>query len=396
MYKRSLFFMLILLVQYVFVLASDSIPLVLNGHKFNAGDTMGFTWDGTVINKGYPKASMHLWADHLESGRRWKFRYPVLNGVSEGDIVLSGSLPAGTYALNFMAAEQFLEIRGRVKKIKVKMAYNHQTKKRDTITVFETPKLTGKEMRYTMLGMSSEILQNDFLQVDAQGYFKMPSLVFGDSVQVMFDPGKGRGIYYVDVLTPLDSNFTPFYSETVFIKVGTDTVLTATDTSNYQFGFADTYAGEMLPEVKVWGKTNAQKFEEDYVSKMFRGGAIVKTFSGLDSDEIARTNSIWLFLQSKVPGLVVRQDLVSTSLSWRGSPVNIFLNEFPVRPVDINIAPMDVALIKVYAPPAMIGSFSTGGAIAIFTKRGAYENRSGSPQYNFMVKGYTHGLNTWK
>ena len=251
-------------------------------------------------------------------------------------------------------------------------------------------------MGYTLLNRDSDILQDDILQVDREGFFKMPPIVFGDSAQLLFDPGKGRGVYFIDIVTPLDSNFTPFYSETVFVKVGTDTVITATDTSNYQFGFADTYTGEMLPEVRVKGKSNAQKFEEDYVSKMFRGGAIVKTFEGLDSDEIARTNNIWLFLQSKVPGLVVRQDLVSTSINWRGVGVSMFLNEMPVRPVDITIAPMDVALIKVYAPPAMVGSFITGGAIAIYTKRGAYENRPGSPRYNFMVKGYTHGAFRWE
>jgi hypothetical protein len=396
MYRRVLFFVLILLTQESFAMPSDSMPLVLSGRQLQKMDTFGFTWNGGTIGKAYPKATMHLWIDHLESGRRWKFRYPILNGETSGDLLITDSLPAGNYALNFMATEQFFEVRGRVKSVKMKMAYNHQTKKRDTIAVFETPRLTGKEMGYTMLNRMSDILQDDILQVDREGFFKMPPIVFGDSVQLLFDPGRGRGVYFIDIVTPLDSSFTPFYSETVFIRVGSDTVITATDTTNYQFGFADTYTGEMLPEVKVRGRSNAQKFEEDYVSKMFRGGAIVKTFEGLDSDEIARTNNIWLFLQSKVPGLVVRQDLVSTFISWRGDAVSVFLNEFPVRPFDVTIAPMDVALIKVYAPPAMVGSFITGGAIAIYTKRGAYENRPGNPQYNFMVKGYTHGETRWK
>lgn len=396
MYRRILFFVLILLMQQSFAMTSDSMPLVLSGRQFNKKDTLGFKWNGSTIGKAYPKATMHLWIDHLESGRRWKLRYPILNGEASGELLISDSLPAGNYALNFMAAEQFFEVRGRVKRVKLKMAFNHQTKKRDTIAVFETPRLTGKEMGYTMMNRMSDILQDDMLQVDSEGFFKLPPIVYGDSAQLLFDPGKGRGVYFIDIVTPLDSNFTPFYSETVFVKVDTDTVITATDTTNYQFGFADTYTGEMLPEVKVKGRSNAQKFEEDYVSKMFGGGANVKTFEGLDSDEIARTNNIWLFLQSKVAGLVVRQDLVSTSVFWRGVAVHIFLNEMPVRPFDVTIAPMDVALIKVYDPPAMVGSFITGGAIAIYTKRGVYENRPGSPRYNFMVKGYTQGEFRWE
>ena len=396
MHTRSFIFLFILLSAQQIARASDSIPLVLNGREFAARDTMAFSWNGGLIGKQYAKATMHLWIDHLESGRRWKLRYPILNGETSGELMISDSLPAGNYALNFMAAEQFFEVRGRVKKVKLKMAFNHQTKKRDTIAVFETPRLTGKEMGYTMLNRMSDILQDDMLQVDSEGFFKLPPIVFGDSAQLLFDPGKGRGVYFIDIVTPLDSNFTPFYSETVFIKVGTDTVITATDTTNYQFGFADTYTGEMLPEVKVKGRSNAQKFEDDYVSRMFRGGADVKTFEGLDSEEITRTNNIWLFLQSKVPGLIVRNDLISTTVTWRGDPVTIFLNEFPIQPFDMNIAPMDVALIKVYAPPVMIGSLVPGGAIAIYTKRGAYENRPGSPRYNFMVKGYTQGEFRWE
>jgi hypothetical protein len=302
-----------------------------------------------------------------------------LNGVSEADIVLSDSLPEGTYALNFMAVEQFLEIRGRVKKVKVKMAYNKETKKRDTIMVEEIPRLSGKEMRYTLLGMNADILQNDFLQVDAGGNFKIASLVFGDSVQLMFDPGRGRGEFYVDLITPLDSAFTPFYSETVFVRIGKDSIVTVTDTSNYSFGFEDTFKGVTLEEVIVKGKSNARKFE------------------GLDTDEIMRTNNIYLFLQTKVPGLMIRQLLNATTISWRGEPVSIFLNEMPIGTNNLNIAPMDVALIKVYPPPVTLGSLIPGGAIAIYTKRGEFEGGGkGGPRYNFTVRGYTQGISRFE
>jgi hypothetical protein len=253
MNRHILFFVLILLMQESFAHSSDSMPLVLSGRHFQKKDTLGFTWNGGTIGKAYPKATIHLWIDHLESGRRWKLRYPILNGETSGELMISDSLPAGNYALNFMAAEQFFEVRGRVKSVKLKMAFNHSTKKRDTIAVFETPRLTGKEMGYAMLNRMSDILQDDHLRVDRDGFFNLPPIVFGDSAQLLFDPGKGRGVYFIDIVTPLDSNFTPFYSETVFIRVGADTVITATDTTNYHFSFADTYTGKMLPEVKVRG-----------------------------------------------------------------------------------------------------------------------------------------------
>jgi hypothetical protein len=71
---------------------------------------------------------------------------------------------------------------------------------------------------------------------------------------------------------PLDFNCTPFFPETAFVKAGQDRVITATDTSKYQFGFAVTFTGKMLPEVKVRGRSNAEKFEDNYATGMFSGG----------------------------------------------------------------------------------------------------------------------------
>jgi hypothetical protein len=152
----------------------------------------------------------------------------------------------------------------------------------------------------------------------------------------------------------------------------------------------------MLPEVKVSGKSNAQKFEDEYVTGMFRNSFDVKTFEGLDSDLILRMNNIFLFLQSNVPGLMYTGNFLNPSFSWRGSPVSFYLNEMFVRSSDIAmIAPMDVALIKAYPPPAMVSGAGSGGAIAIYTKRGAYEKDPSKPRYHFMVRGYTQGESRW-
>ena len=110
MQKWISFFLLLMITEGLF--ASDSIPVVLNAKKFSAGDTIEFNWNGNLIGKGYAAASLHLWVDHLETGRRWKLRYPILNGLAEGSLVITDSLPVGNYAFNFMAAEPFLEIKG--------------------------------------------------------------------------------------------------------------------------------------------------------------------------------------------------------------------------------------------------------------------------------------------
>ncbi|MFM1793630.1 MAG: hypothetical protein RL642_15 [Bacteroidota bacterium] len=379
-------------------MATDSIPVHLNNRNLKAGDTLEFNWDGKLIGKGYAAASMHVWIDHLETGKRWKLRYPIINGQAEGALVLSDSLPIGSYALNFMASDQFIEINGEVKNVKIKTAYNFKTKKKDTVAVFELPKMKGKEMRYTLLGKGA-ILHNDYVNVNEVGKFSIPPIVFGDSAQLLFDPGRGRGVYWITLETPLDSAFTPFYSTTAFVSFNKkgDTAKVVLDSTSYVFEFEDPYPeAVVLDEVIVKGKSNAEKFEDDFVSKLFKASPDAKTIDALDNNELIRSNSILTFLQSRVAGLFIRSDGITSTVTWRGEAVDFYINEFPVDVNSLNLSPMDVALIKVYPPPSQLRSLTNGGAIAIYTKRGIYENQKGLPQYNFMIKGYTQGLSTLK
>ncbi len=376
----------------------DSIPVYLNTKNVRPGDTLEFNWNGNIIGKGYATASLHLWIDHIASGKRWKLRYPILNGSSEGSLIISDSLPEGIYAFNFMASEQFIEIKGKVQNVKIKTAYNYETKKKDTIAVFELPKMKGKEMRYTLLGQAS-ILHNDYVNVDAEGGYKIPAIVFGDSAQLLFDPGRGRGVYWISLETPLDSVFTPFHSETVFVGVQKKDVskVQLKDTASYVFEFEDAYPDAVvLDEIVLKGKSNAEKFEDDFVSKLFKASPDAKTIDALDNNELMRSNSILTFLQSRVGGLFIRSDGITTNVTWRGAPVDFYINEFPVDVNSLNLSPMDVALIKVHPPPSQLRSLTNGGAIAIYTKRGKYEDQKGVPQYNFMIKGYTQGVSRLK
>jgi hypothetical protein len=378
--------------------ASDSIPVTINQRNLKAGDTLEFNWDGNLIGKGYAAASLHVWIDHVESGRRWKLRYPILNGLSEGALVITDSMPNGNYALNFMAAEQFIEINGKVRNVRLKTAYNYKTKKKDTLAVFELPKMKGKEMRYTLLGQES-ILHNDYVNVNEEGKFTIPAIVFGDSAQLLFDPGRGRGLYWISLETALDSVFTPFHSTTMFVSIQKEVTAfkDIKDTASYVFEFEDAYPDAVvLDEVVVKGKSNAEKFEDDFVSRLFKSFPDAKTYDALDDNELMRSNNILTFLQTKVAGLFIRSNGITSTVTWRGEPVNFFINEFQVDVNNLNLNPMDVALIKVYPPPAQLVSLTNGGAVAIYTKRGAYENQKGAPQYNFMVKGYTQGLSRLK
>ena len=109
--------------------------------------------------------------------------------------------------------------------------------------------------------------------------------------------------------------------------------------------------------------------------------------------------SILRFLESKVPGLIVEKDQETmTELArWRGEPVEIYLDEFRVSTQDIwVVSPSDIAMVKVYRPPAMLSPLSgSAGAIAIYTKRGEFSNKNRF-RHSFTVKGYTTAVSNWQ
>ena len=70
------------------------------------------------------------------------------------------------------------------------------------------------------------------------------------------------------------------------------------------------------------------------------------------------------------------------------------MDEFKIDASDpMMVNPADVAMIKVFRPGE--GGPTNGGAIAIYTKRGAYLDNA-SRKYNFLIKGYTPLLSVWR
>jgi len=128
-----------------------------------------------------------------------------------------------------------------------------------------------------------------------------------------------------------------------------------------------------LKEVVVMSKTKSpmQLLDEKYTTGFFSGGD--GTFFDLSNDPSALGSiSILNYLQSKVAGLNINAFGTQASATWRGSKTDFFVNEFntPIESVQ-NISIADVAYIKAIRPPFFGASGGgSGGAIAIYTKRG--------------------------
>ena len=148
---------------------------------------------------------------------------------------------------------------------------------------------------------------------------------------------------------------------------------------------------QVLQEVKVVTKTKPlkEKLDEQYTSGFF-GGGDGYTFD-IENDLLAQSSfGVLQYLQGKVPGLKVNTN-GGASASWRGSNTSFFLNESPADASMMESINMtDVALIKVFRPPFMgAAGGSAGGAIAVYTKKGASANSSFTGLPSTPVYGYS-------
>lgn len=128
--------------------------------------------------------------------------------------------------------------------------------------------------------------------------------------------------------------------------------------------------------VKTKQKSLKQKMDEEYTSGLFSGGDGY-TFTTEDDPFAKSAQSVLQYLQGKVAGLQI-STTGEGGATWRGSATSFFLNEINSDVNQLqNINMNDVAMIKVFRPPffgAMGGG--AGGAIAVYTKKGAALNNN--------------------
>lgn len=360
------------------VYGADSLQVDLNSKILKKGDTLEFKC--TVANFAKLKlqrATLNVWIDDVVTRKRWKFRYPMVNGEASASLAVSDKIPDGNYAVNFLVQPGFFRIAGEIQ--------HHN--KHDT------------SLNYMMFLKNKNGALVDRVHVEKNGAFRLKSTLFEDSAYFVFTPNiKVKNNYLViDIETPLDSVFVPVLQKTKFITVGDPQKLlpNKTDTGSYVFSDVEVNIGT-LPgvTVKTKQKTKVQMFDEEFSHGLFENPEAI-IFDGIESTQIARATSIFHFLMGRIAGLEVRPD---GEMSWRGHGVEIFIDEFPFGSRDIFfLSPMDVAMIKVYRPPSHVsGNFRhQGGSIAIYTNRGAYLTNRNS-KHNFVVRGYNSLEERWE
>jgi hypothetical protein len=368
-------FLFILLIISIKSFSADSLFVKIEKRDLKRKDTLYFDCNFKYETPDESKITLNVIIENIEKTKQWKFRYPLLQGYTAPAILIDNSIPDGKYAINFLIQKDFLVIAGKVR--------DHNPK--------------SKGFNYLMLG-KDKANYIDLIKPDPAGNFKTHKMLFEDTARFVFSEiGKKNEYLYIDLKTSIDSTYTPIAQKTEFISIGNATAQKDTSIVNtYKFDTANLNDRFTLKEVTVKSvkKKKVEQFDEAYATGLFKFG-FPTIFDGLESSEIGNAMDIFSYLQGRVAGLKINRDVTGSYVAtWRGGIVDVYLDEFKV---DDDIASYvnsnDVAMIKVYPP--LSGGPTGNGTIAIYTKRGAYSDNI-SRRYNFLVKGYTPLITTWK
>ncbi len=142
-------------------------------------------------------------------------------------------------------------------------------------------------------------------------------------------------------------------------------------------------------EVTARQKTRKQKVEEEYTSGFFTGDG--NSFIPDDDPSSLGALNVFSYLQGKVAGLQIVQSGGDVSLTWRGGPPILFLDEMQQQDASLlQTMPMsNVALIKIFRPPFFGGFGGGNGAIAVYTKKGNFTSQDIKGLDFVSIAGYT-------
>jgi hypothetical protein len=225
------------------------------------------------------------------------------------------------------------------------------------------------------------------IPVSKEGEFKQSNIYFFDTAKVYYQFNNDK-----DKSLTSTASFS-FYSSFVNIPARPGSLLnslapTTPDSITMQKNLA---AMKLLHEAFLNGnkikvldvvtvvarqKTEEEKMDEEYTSGFFSNGDAHVFILDNDPSSQGALNLV-NYLQGKVAGLQISMDgSGNASATWRGGSPAFFLDEMNLDIQTAQTIPMsNIAMIKVFPPPFMGGpGGSSGGAIAVYTKKGSDKN----------------------
>ncbi len=255
--------------------------------------------------------------------------------------------------------------------------------KAETLNLIIRGKDSSSLMRFTPIGKSGTIYE--------------PNVIFFDTVKLYYQlnkisvlPGRGNIAIHTNLI---DTAYYQSIQPTTVFRYDTAEIRMMRAIALQQIQLQKLREGTTLEEVvvKTRIKSRLEQLDETYASGMFRN-ADALSFYMINDPRALSSFTVFDYLQGRVPGMQIIGALTTNpNVIWRSSRVGFFLNEVPIETQFAATIPMsDVAYLKVFRPP-FIGSLinAGGGAIAIYTKKGADFTSSIKGLDNLFLVGYT-------
>ena len=233
--------------------------------------------------------------------------------------------------------------------------------------------------------------------IQQDGSFNDPQFIFFDSLTVYHQFGKSVSYNNASV------SYLPGRLPALFNKPSANLRFRAfqSDTSGNYYNLSrglekvqdeEFFKAKVLETVTVRSKTKDPKelMDEKYASGLFSGGDAY-SFDLVNDRLSSAALNIFTYLQGKVAGLQIMSQGNNTSLSWRGGTPQVYIDEIQTDVSMLqNIPVTDIAYVKVFRPPFMGGFGGSGGAIAVYTRRGNdIQQQAGKGMDKNTIAGYS-------
>jgi len=380
--KQIIFVYLLCLTHFTSLCQTEhKLTINFNQKQFKQGDTISFEANLKNYESISKTATLSLIIEELKTGRKWKYRYPLINGYINANLKVNDQIQDGVYAFTFLLQKKFFGVDGSLL----------------------NPLENDAVLKYFILTKNMQ-MESNIISLDKKNNFQIRNILFQDSACIIFSRPKNKNVdLKIKIETPLDSLTENLDTLSQFIIIGKteDTVQLKNNQTikNYQFDGNDSLYKTIMPAVVVNSKSKKliDNFEKENTTALF-SGFDATIIDGLESNEIAQANDLFTYLTTKAAGLTISIDEeMGSTLMWRKHPTEIYVDEIKVDPsFALEIIPSEIAMIKIFPPGTPVG-FGTpkGGAVAVYLKKGVYkkEKKVGS---NFCIVGYTGIDAIWK
>ena len=306
--------------------------------------------------KGRIHNPAYYFSDKNDSASRYLDLVMLTNGWRRfvWENVLQGKMPK----VNYSRDSGYLSISGKINGLS-----ENKIKKAELVNLILMGKDSSRQFVFTPLL--------------ADGSFREDNLILFDTTKVFYKlnksyiPEKSKVVINNTFLPFNPSKRIPTLANYLSDSSGMARIQEiAKEKKRLEFLIQQTTLKEVIVVAKV--KTRIQELEETYTTGLFQSGN-ARQYNIMDDPFNLSYNNIFTFIESKAPGLVVRNPYsFNPTISWRNSAVSVYLDEMLIDVSFLTSMQISsIGYIKLFYPP-FFGAFAGGGggALAIYTKKG--------------------------